>query len=173
MTKVTGNVPRGFTRFYVLYLLAEKPMTGKEIIEEAIKSSEGDWEPSPGLIYPLLGRLVRDGLISETEGGGFLITEEGEKTLRKYSDLQDQMDKQFQLVTRLGVSVYTTGRFIAEESIDRIGVVVSSVKDRVGKKSVETQQRFDEMYEEFLLGELERLNTQKAPEPSKDEASEA
>ncbi|TRO53802.1 PadR family transcriptional regulator [Candidatus Bathyarchaeota archaeon] len=173
MTKVTGNVPRGFTRFYVLYLLTEKSMTGKEIIEEAVKSSEGDWEPSPGLIYPLLGRLVRDGLISETEGGGFVITEEGEKTLKKYSELQDQIDKQFQLVTRLGVSMYTTGKFIAEESMDRIGVVVSSVKDRVGKKSEEAQQRFDEMYEEFLTGELERLNAQKTSEPLKGKANEA
>ena len=101
MAKITGNVPRGFTRFYVLYLLTEKPMTGKEIIDEAVKRSEGDWAPSPGLIYPLLGRLVRDGLISETEGGGFMITEEGGKTLKQYSKLQDQIDKQFQLVNRL------------------------------------------------------------------------
>jgi len=165
MTKVTSNVPRGFTRFYVLYLLTEKPMTGKEIIDEAIQKSEGDWEPSPGLIYPLLGRLVRDGLISETEGGGFIITEEGEKTLQQYSKLQDQIDKQFQLVNRLGISVYTAGKFIAEEAMDRIGVVTSSVKDRVGKKSQEAQQRFDEMYEEFLLGELERLKNQKDSAP--------
>jgi hypothetical protein len=116
----------------------------------------------------LLGRLVRDGLISETEGGGFMITEEGGKTLKQYSKLQDQIDKQFQLVNRLGVSMYTAGKFIAEEAMDRIGVVTSSVKDRVGKKSKEAQQRFDEMYEEFLLGELERLKTQKTPEPDEN-----
>ena len=168
MAKLTGNVPRGFTRFYVLYLLTEKPMTGKEIIDEAVKRSEGDWEPSPGLIYPLLGRLVRDGLISETEGGGFIITGEGEKALKQYSRLQDQIDKQFQLVNRLGVSMFAAGKFIAEEAMDRIGVVTSSVKDRVGKKSKEAQQRFDEMYEVFLLGELERLKIQKTTEPDEN-----
>ena len=161
MTKVTDNVPRGFTRFYVLYLLTEKPMTGKEIIEEAVKRSEGDWDPSPGLIYPLLGRLVRDRLISENEGGEFMLTLDGEKALEEYSKLQDQIDKQFQLMNRLGVSMYTAGKFIAEEAMDRIGVVISGAKDRMGKKSKETQQRFDEMYEEFLLNELERLKTQK------------
>jgi DNA-binding PadR family transcriptional regulator len=161
MTQVTGSVPRGFTRFYVLYLLTERPMTGKEIIDEALRRSEGDWEPSPGLIYPLLGRLVRDGLISETEGGGFKLTEEGERALKQYSKLQDQIDKQFQLVNRLGVSMYTAGKFIAEEAMDRIGVVTSSAKERLGKRSKEAQQRFDEMYEEFLLGELERLRSQK------------
>jgi len=161
MSKVTSNVPRGFTRFYVLYLLTERSMTGKEIIDESVKRSGGEWAPSPGLIYPLLGRLVRDGLISEMDGGGFQITKEGQKALKQYSKLQTQIDKQFQLVNRLGVSMYAAGKFIAEETIDRISVVASSFKDRIGKKSSETQQQFDEMYEEFLLKELERLKTQK------------
>jgi DNA-binding PadR family transcriptional regulator len=164
MAGVVGNVPRGFTRFYVLYLLTEKTMTGKQIIEESIERSEGEWAPSPGLIYPLLGRLARDGLISETEGGGFMITSEGEKTLKQYSKLQDQIDRQFHLVNRLGASMYTTGKFIAEEAIDRISFTISNVKDRVGKRSRESQRRFDEMYEEFLIGELERLQAKKSEE---------
>ena len=65
MSKVKGSVPRGFTRFYALHLLNSKPMTGKEIIIEAEKRSDGAWSPSPGLIYPLLGRLLRDELIEE------------------------------------------------------------------------------------------------------------
>lgn len=157
MSKVTSNVPRGFTRFYVLYLLSERSMTGKGIIDESVKRSGGDWAPSPGLIYPLLGRLVRDGLISETNGGGFQINEVGLKTLKQYSKLQDQIDKQFQLVNRLGVSMYAAGKFIAEETMDRISIVTSSFKDRISRKSSDAQKRFDEMYEEFLLSELERL----------------
>jgi len=168
MSKVTSNVPRGFTRFYVLYLLTERTMTGKEIIDESVKRSEGEWTPSPGLIYPLLGRLVRDGLISETEDGGFQITKEGERALKQYSKLQDQIDKQFQLVNRLGVSMYTAGKFISEEAIDRISVVASSFKDRIGKRSSEAQRRFDEKYEEFLLNELERLKTSKTSKSELD-----
>ena len=34
-------------------------MTGKEIIDKAILQSHGKWRPSPGLIYPMLGRLSR------------------------------------------------------------------------------------------------------------------
>ena len=164
MSKVTSNVPRGFTRFYVLYLLSERHMTGKKIIDESVKRSEGEWAPSPGLIYPLLGRLVRDGLISETDDGGFQITEVGLKTLRQYSKLQDQIDKQFQLVNRLGVSMYAAGKFIAEETIDRICIVTASFKDRISKKSGDAQKRFDEMYEEFLLSELERLKNKETPQ---------
>ena len=169
MSKVTSNVPRGFTRFYVLYLLTERSMTGKEIIDESVKRSEGEWTPSPGLIYPLLGRLVRDDLISETDSGGFQITKEGQSALKQYSKLQDQIDKQFHLVNRLGVSMYAAGKFIAEEAIDRINVVASSFKDRIGKKSSKTQQQFNEMYEEFLLKELERLKTQKTSKSVENE----
>ena len=164
MSKVTSNVPRGFTRFYVLYLLSERHMTGKKIIDESVKRSEGEWAPSPGLIYPLLGRLVRDGLISETDDGGFQITEVGLKTLRQYSKLQDQIDKQFQLVNRLGVSMDAAGKFIADEAIDRICIVTASFKDRISKKSGDAQKRFDEMYEEFLLSELERLKNKETPQ---------
>jgi DNA-binding PadR family transcriptional regulator len=33
-------IPRGFSRHYILNLLKEKPMTGKEIIDYAIYQSE-------------------------------------------------------------------------------------------------------------------------------------
>jgi len=169
VSKVTGNVPRGFTRFYVLYLLSERHMTGKEIIDESVKRSGGEWAPSPGLIYPLLGRLVRDGLVSETDEGGFQINEGGRKAFKQYSKMQEQIDRQFQLVNRLGVSMYAAGRFIAEEAIDRINVVTSSFKDRISKKSGDAQKRFDEMYEEFLLSELERLKNKQVPQQDKSD----
>jgi DNA-binding PadR family transcriptional regulator len=41
-------------------------MSGKEIIDKAIAESGGIWKPSPGLIYPLLGRLIEEGLIDQT-----------------------------------------------------------------------------------------------------------
>jgi DNA-binding PadR family transcriptional regulator len=161
MSRLSEKVPRGFTRFYVLYLLTEKAMTGKEIIEESSLRSEGDWAPSPGLIYPLLGRLVRDGLIAETNSGGYVITEAGENALNQYNKLQRQMDNQFYLINRLGISMYTTSKFVAEETINRLSALSSFAWDRVSRKSEEVQRRFEEKYEEFLLDELERLQQRK------------
>ena len=161
MSRLSEKVPRGFTRFYVLYLLTEKAMTGKEIIEESSLRSEGDWAPSPGLIYPLLGRLVRDGLIAETNSGGYVITEAGENALNQYNKLQHQMDNQFYLINRLGISMYTTSKFVAEETINRLSALSSFAWDRVSRKSEEVQRRFEEKYEEFLLDELERLQQRK------------
>jgi len=136
-------------------------MTGKEIIEEAEEKSKGDWTPSPGLIYPLLGRLVRDALIAETDEGGFTITEKGEEALQQYTNLQRQLERQLDLVNDLGMSVYSRGRFVAEEAINRISDVTSSMWDRVTNRSGKAQQSFEEKYEEFLRSELERIEQRK------------
>ena len=137
-------------------------MTGKKIILEAEERSKGDWTPSPGLIYPLLGRLVRDGLIAETDEGGFTITEKGEEALQQYTKLQRQLERQLELVNELGLSVYSKGKFVAEESINRISGVTSSVWDRVTERSGKAQQSFEEKYEEYLHAELERIKKRKS-----------
>jgi len=77
LARVGSAIPRGFSRHYILGLLDEEPMTGKEIIDKAIFQSGGRWKPSPGLIYPMLGRLLEEGLISETDSGKYKITARG------------------------------------------------------------------------------------------------
>ena len=157
LAKVTSNVPRGFTRFYALYLINEKPMTGKEIIEEAEKRSGGEWRPSPGLIYPLLGRLLRDELIEENDEGRFTITQKGLETLQQHSKFQSQLEKRLTLVRKLGLSMFTAGKFLAEESMDRILNVTSMMKERIAEGSAELQERFYVNYKAFLERELEKL----------------
>jgi len=145
----------------VLYLLSEKELTGKGIIEESISRSDGDWAPSPGLIYPLLGRLVRDGLISELDGGKFITTQDGLEELSTHGTFQDQIESQFNLINKLGLSMFTAGKFLTEEALDRISSVTTTVRSKVGKRSDEAQQQFDEKYEAFLLRELDKLKSRK------------
>jgi DNA-binding PadR family transcriptional regulator len=52
-------------------------MSGKEIIDKAIDESGGIWKPSPGLIYPMLGRLIEEGLIDQMDDGRYKITIKG------------------------------------------------------------------------------------------------
>ena len=80
MQRVGSSVPRGFSRHFILETLKKKPHTGKELINFAVKQSEGKWKPSPGLIYPLLGRLLDEKLIQETSGGKYKITKKGTTT---------------------------------------------------------------------------------------------
>jgi len=58
-------------------MLKKKQYTGKELIDFAVKQSDGKWKPSPNLIYPLLGRLLDEKLIQETTGGKYKITKKG------------------------------------------------------------------------------------------------
>ena len=161
MSQSAGKVPRGFTRYYVLYLLSENELTGKDIIDESIKRSEGDWSPSPGLIYPLLGRLVRDGLIAELDGGKFTITKEGLEELSKKDEFQEGLESQLTLVNKLGLSMYAAGKFLADEAIERISRASSTAWDKVTNRSDGAQRKFEEKYEQFLLEELERIKQKK------------
>ena len=48
---------RGDVRAAVLLLLAEQPRHGYELLTELADRSDGQWQPSPGSIYPVLKRL--------------------------------------------------------------------------------------------------------------------
>jgi DNA-binding PadR family transcriptional regulator len=157
MSKVKSKVPRGFTRYYVLHLLSEKSMTGKEIIDETAKKSDGSWKPSPGLIYPLLARLTRDSLIEEVENGRFAITPKGHKTLENHIELREQIEYQLRLMAKLGLTVVSTGKYLAEEAFDRIQSVTTAAKERIADDSLELQRNFYVKYKNFLKKELERL----------------
>jgi DNA-binding PadR family transcriptional regulator len=68
----TLGVPRGLLRFLVLKMLSEKPMAGFEIVEQIEAQTNGRWKPSPGSVYPLLGRMLKEGFtkeLSENQAG--------------------------------------------------------------------------------------------------------
>ena len=65
----------GGLRKYVLDSLAESPKNGVEIIDYIEKLSYGAWKPSPGSIYPLLGKLTEDGIIKKRNDGRYELVE--------------------------------------------------------------------------------------------------
>ena len=98
--RVGSSIPRGFSRYYILELLQKKPHTGKEIIDNAIKESGGRWNPSPGLIYPLLGRLLDENLIEEMENGKYKVSQKGKTTLGDIDSFNDIVKKQLDTIFR-------------------------------------------------------------------------
>ena len=62
---------------------------------------------------------------------------------------------------KLGLSTYTKGKLLADEAVERIIDVSSSVWDKVTKTG-SVQHQFEEKYEAFLLAELERLRQKKS-----------
>ena len=103
LSRVGSSIPRGFSRRYVLDLLTEQPMTGKEIIDKAIVQSQGKWRPSPGLIYPMLGRLLDEGLVDELDDGRYTITAKGLDMAANVESIHNIFQKQIQLAVHRAI----------------------------------------------------------------------
>jgi DNA-binding PadR family transcriptional regulator len=160
LARVGSAIPRGFSRQYILALLRDQPMTGKEIIDRATLQSEGKWKPSPGLIYPLLGRLLDDGLVMEDKDGRYMITKKG---LEITSDLQsfgNMIQKQIDVMLRVG----NVGRFVAMDLIDRITTTGTTLSSNLDSMTQEECNR----YKEFLQNELQKLYEQEAKNAEKE-----
>ena len=160
LARVGSAVPRGFSRQYILSLLRHQPMTGKEIIDKATQQSEGKWKPSPGLIYPLLGRLLDEDLVMEDKDGRYMITKKG---LEITSDLQtfgNMIQKQIDVVLRVG----NLGRFVAMDLIDRITTIGTALSSNLDSMTQEERIR----YKEFLENELKKIYEQEAKSAEKE-----
>jgi DNA-binding PadR family transcriptional regulator len=151
--RVGSSVPRGFSRYFILELLKKKNRTGKEIIDYAVEQSSGIWKPSPGLIYPLLGRLLDEGLIEESKDGRYQLTKKGLETAADVDKINDIVKTQLDVLFRLG----NVGRFVAMDLLEKIfsmgSVLSSNIKHMTDEETVK--------YKTFLENELKKLNQQK------------
>ncbi len=152
IAKVGSTIPRGFSKYYILGLLKEQPMTGREIIDKAILQSEGRWKPSPGLVYPLLGRLLEEGLIKEIENGRYTITKKGIEIASGMGSNHPSIQKQLDNMLRLS----NMGRFMARDLLDRVSAIGSNLSSNLDRMTTEERDK----YRQFLLSELSKLEKQ-------------
>jgi DNA-binding PadR family transcriptional regulator len=151
-SRVGSAIPRGFSRHYILGLLKEQPMTGKEIIDKAILQSDGKWRPSPGLIYPLLGRLLEEDLIAEIDNGKYKITRKGLDIAADIESVHNILQKQLDVMLRVG----NIGRFMAMDLIDRISTIGSTLSSNLDRMTEQERSK----YKQFLMTELNKLDEQ-------------
>ena len=152
--RVGSAIPRGFSRYYILELLGTKPHTGKEIIDVADLQSDGMWKPSPGLIYPLLGRLLDEGLIEEAKDGKYQITKKGKATSDDLEAVNKIIKNQLDVLMR----VKNVGRFVAMDLIERMNMMGTLLSSNVSKMTKDEMQK----YRKFLQSELQKLDTQES-----------
>jgi DNA-binding PadR family transcriptional regulator len=150
--RVGSVIPRGFSRHYVLGLLKEQQLSGKEIIDKAILQSEGKWKPSPGLIYPMLGRLLEEGLIAETENGRYKITAKGLEMAGDIDSVRNILQKQLDVMLRVG----SVGKFMALDMIDRVSTIGSTISSNLDRMTEQEREK----YKQFLLTELNKMDEQ-------------
>ncbi len=150
--RVGSSIPRGFSRYFILELLEKKNRTGKEIIDYAIEQSNGIWKPSPGLIYPLLGRLLDEGLIEEAKDGRYQLTKKGSETASDVDKVNDIVKKQLDVLFRLG----NVGRFVVMDLLEKIFSMGSILSSNITQMTDEERIK----YKTFLENELEKINKQ-------------
>lgn len=154
LSRVGSVIPRGFSRQYILALLKEQPMTGKEIIDKATFQSEGKWKPSPGLVYPLLGRLVGDGLVTEDKEGRYHVTKKGIEITSDLESFNNIIHKQIDVMLRVG----SVGKYVAMDVIDRVAAVGSAISSNLDSMTQEERNK----YKAFLQSELKKLDEQES-----------
>ena len=151
--RVGSSVPRGFSRYFILELLEKKAHTGKEIIDYAVMKSNGLWKPSPGLIYPLLGRLLDEELIEETKDGKYKITKKGAETAQDVEKINVVIKKQLDVIFRLG----SVGRVIAIDLLEKMYMIGSMLNSNLANMTNEEIQK----YKKFLESELKKIDASK------------
>lgn len=94
-----GRARRGAARLAILALLAQEPSNGYGLMKSIAEKTNGQWQPSPGSIYPALQLLTDEGLIqavadSDSEQSGLSeLTDAG----REYvAEKQDRIQSMWQ-----------------------------------------------------------------------------
>ena len=149
MQRVGSSVPRGFSRYFILEVLEKNPSTGKEIINNATTQSGGRWKPSPGLIYPLLGRLLDENLIEETKDGKYQITKKGRLVADDLETLNKIVKNQMDVMFRVG----NVGKFVAMDLLERVTSIGNSLSSNVSNMTKEETGK----YKKFLESELQKI----------------
>ena len=158
--RVGSSVPRGFSRYFIFELLKKKAHTGKEIINYAVEQSNGIWKPSPGLIYPLLGRLLDEGLIEETKDGRYQLTKKGAETAQDVDKVNEIVKKQLDVLFRLG----NVGRFVAIDILEKISTMGSILSSNFANLTEDETKK----YKEFLELELKKIQDKDVKKKGKE-----
>jgi DNA-binding PadR family transcriptional regulator len=118
---------RGDIRAAILFLLAEEPMHGYQIIREISERSDGAWHPSPGSVYPTLQQLADEGLVKAIESDGRRVhelTDEGRERAREregaapWEAPADGSDDKYAALREQGFSLIAAARQVAQTGSD-------------------------------------------------------
>jgi len=104
-----------FVKLYILHLLIERSYYGNELIDEIKKRMSHKWEPSPGMIYPLLRDLESNNYIK-----GWW-EEPDKRSIRHYK------------ITDEGLDNYKKAKLLYKPAIDdSLTIIKNTLKDIYG-----------------------------------------
>lgn len=106
------SAPKGLLRYYILHKIAQKPIHGYEIIQDIDSKTEGAWRPGAGSLYPILKKLVTEGLIkaepeptAEATRRVYQITPKGVESLAHAKEMFTNFQQRFGSLRRLFIDL--------------------------------------------------------------------
>ena len=106
------SAPKGLLRYYILHKIAQKPIHGYEIIQDIDSKTEGAWRPGAGSLYPILKKLVSEGLIKaepepseEATRRVYHITPKGVESLAHAKEMFANFQQRFGSLRRLFIDL--------------------------------------------------------------------
>jgi DNA-binding PadR family transcriptional regulator len=106
------SAPKGLLRYYILHKIAQKPIHGYEIIQDIDSKTEGAWRPGAGSLYPILKKLVVEGLIKaepepseEATRRVYQITTKGIESLAHAKEMFTNFQQRFGSLRRLFIEL--------------------------------------------------------------------
>lgn len=129
----------GGMKYYVLWLLSQRPMKGSEIIDEVQKQTMGWWRPSPGTVYPLLSALEQAELIHRLENLKYELTSKGAEEIGlKPGDIGGKEEESWN-VSKIISEMEGYLSYLEEEpaGLGEFGDKIESIIERLKKLRVE------------------------------------
>ncbi|HYU88404.1 MAG TPA: PadR family transcriptional regulator, partial [Candidatus Bathyarchaeia archaeon] len=155
----------GLLRYYILHKIAQKPIHGYEIIQDIDSKTEGAWRPGAGSLYPILKKLVSEGLIkadpelsNEATRRVYQITPKGVESLAHAKEMFANFQQRFGSLRRLFIEL------IDPENLATFFVDGSNRQFQMAQEMLESKQNkispadLDYILKEYTLNLERQMN---------------
>ncbi len=159
------SAPKGLLRYYILHKIAQKPIHGYEIIQDIDSKTEGAWRPGAGSLYPILKKLVSEGLIkadpepsNEATRRVYQITPKGVESLAHAKEMFANFQQRFGSLRRLFIEL------IDPENLATFFVDGSNRQFQMAQEMLESKQNkisqadLDYILKEYTLNLERQMN---------------
>ena len=127
------NLPSSILRYLVLFCCRDSPTYSYEVISKIEEFSGGYWSPSSGTVYPLVDRLIEEGLLEEVspddgseDRNYFRLSEKGEEEIRDVEENMDEYKSDFEDLILGYIHLYASME--SEESLEEFKEEVNGVE---------------------------------------------
>jgi len=89
---------------YILHSLARGPKNGYDLLKELRALTNNKWSPPKSTIYPLLKKMVEEGLLTVDEHGVYKLTDTGYeilRTFRRNENIIDELMENISLILKI------------------------------------------------------------------------